>query len=74
MRELSDAFLAGLLPDIGIQIVDRVEPVTFQGVDREGWHDEFVAVALAPPRRRQADRDDRGRNPLPSDPVAGDQR
>ncbi|MFK8023782.1 MAG: diguanylate cyclase [Ilumatobacter sp.] len=42
----TDAFLAGLLQDIGIQVVDRIDPTVYDGCDPDGAHDDLVAAEL----------------------------
>ncbi len=42
----TDAFLAALLQDIGIQVVDRIEPETYEALDPNGTHDDLVAAEL----------------------------
>lgn len=44
--EPSDAFLAGLLQDIGQHVVDRIEPTAYDCCDPDGWHDDLVAAEL----------------------------
>ncbi|MEM1331892.1 MAG: diguanylate cyclase, partial [Actinomycetota bacterium] len=43
----TDAFLAALLQDIGVQVVDRLEPAIYDECDPNGSHEDLVAAELA---------------------------
>lgn len=44
---VADAFLAALLQDIGVQVIDRLEPDTYVVSDPDGTHDDLVAAERA---------------------------
>lgn len=43
----AEAFLAGLLQDIGVQVVSRLEPTTYLDVDCEAFHADAIEAELA---------------------------
>jgi diguanylate cyclase (GGDEF)-like protein len=43
----ADAFLAGLVQDIGVLVVARLEPDTYSGLHRASTHDDFVDAEQA---------------------------
>lgn len=42
----SDAFLAALLQDIGVQVVDRIDPEVYKTCDPSGSHDDLIAAEI----------------------------
>jgi diguanylate cyclase (GGDEF)-like protein len=42
----TDAFLAALLQDIGVQVVDRIEPDVYDTCDPDGSHVDLIAAEL----------------------------
>lgn len=43
----ADAFLSGLLQDIGVNVIARIEPTAYDGVAEDGTHDQVVAAEIA---------------------------
>lgn len=43
----TDAFLAALLQDIGVQVVDRIEPETYEDCDPNGTHSDLIEAELS---------------------------
>lgn len=42
----TNAFLAALLQDIGVQVIDRLEPELYQPCDPGGTHDDLIGIEI----------------------------